>query len=268
MTTQIKTVIDQLSHNETSLTEITELIDTIEKKSSNVVVRTLLPAITERLCTVLNGLATHKIVLEEFDKYNDVDPTKFTYDVMYPDGRIEIGLHAPSKEKLLSILTTCEQNLNIQILRVIDSNGRIIESNTPHYTNNSSSYDCMDENTKDNEKRFSDLITKQLNWDWEHDTFNSIKNDLSDIIESKNSITEQEIEQKILDSVDTKHTCFGDIHTDDEMKTEIETFAVKDLPKIIDEIKQGRKAIVGDKVITTERKPTKKTKKTKKSKKV
>ena len=107
-----------------------EIITAVNK--GNIVIEELTPGIKRRLNSVYECVSTMKII---DPKENITDYSKCTYDVMYSNGKIELGLHASSKESLISILTNCDPNEKIQILRVIDSSGKIIESNEPHWIN-------------------------------------------------------------------------------------------------------------------------------------
>ena len=143
MTTEIKTLINQLNNDITTYKDILEFLDVVNVKTDNIVSQTLLPQIHGRIQDLMSNINSYIEILTNYDKNNDVnlnkyknndvDPNKYTFDVMYGNGKIEIGLQAPSKEILLDILKSCDPTQHIQILRVIDSNGKIIESNEPHW---------------------------------------------------------------------------------------------------------------------------------------
>lgn len=134
MTTKIEELIKNLVGDMTTHQDILEFLGVVDMKSENVVALSLIPQIKDRIKMLSENVSAYIDVLTNYDKdTNDIDTSKFTYDVMYPDGRIEIGLQAPSREKLISLLDSCTSSEGAQILRVIDSNGKIIESNKPHY---------------------------------------------------------------------------------------------------------------------------------------
>lgn len=134
MTTKIEELIKNLVGDMTTHQDILEFLSVVDMKSENVVALSLIPQIKDRIKMLSENVSAYIDVLINYDKdTNDIDTSKFTYDVMYPDGRIEIGLQAPSREKLISLLDSCTSSEGAQILRVIDSNGKIIESNKPHY---------------------------------------------------------------------------------------------------------------------------------------
>ena len=134
MTTKIEELIKNLVGDMTTHQDILEFLSVVDMKSENVVALSLIPQIKERIKMLSENMSAYIDVLTNYDKdTNDIDTSKFTYDVMYPDGRIEIGLQAPSRERLISLLDSCASSEGAQILRVIDSNGKIVESNKPHY---------------------------------------------------------------------------------------------------------------------------------------
>jgi hypothetical protein len=133
MTTEIKTLINQLNNDITTHKDVLDFLDVVDARTNNIVAQTILPQIYERLEKLVDNINKYIDILTNYDKNNDVDPNKYTFDVMYGNGKIEIGLQAPSKEILLNILKSCDSTQHIQILRVIDSNGKIIESNEPHW---------------------------------------------------------------------------------------------------------------------------------------
>jgi hypothetical protein len=204
-------------------------------------------------------------VLTDYDKdTNDIDTSKFTYDVMYPDGRIEIGLQAPSREKLISLLDSCTSSEGAQILRVIDSNGKIIESNKPHLSDEcfkrglgNSIYNPITDTRLIEEFAKKELpkIVHKMNNPHE-DSFTTHKK-----IEMQQMMELEKIEEQLSTFNESlKDTCFGDISSTDEKKEMVEKFVAKSLPKIVDDLNN-----LCEKKPIPKKKSSKKNKKTKKA---
>jgi hypothetical protein len=263
MTTKIKELIDQLTNNITTQNDILEILDVVDAKTCNIVAQCLIPQIKSRVEMLTSNVKAFIEMLTDYDTNNDVDPSKFTYDVMYPDGRIEIGLHSPSKEKLLELLSICTSSKDIQILRVIDSNGKIIESNKPHFTDacfksgfGNSIYNPI------TDSRLIEEFTKKELTENVHDMDNQ---QLSSRTPNKELETQlmmefNKIDQKLFnDKFLKKDTCFDGVHSTDELKEEIERYTDKSLPKNDKDLNNLK-----DKKTTTKQKSSKKNKKNKK----
>ena len=264
MTTKIKELIDQLTNNITTQNDILEILDIVDAKTCNVVAQCLIPQIKNRVEMLTSNVKAFIEMLTDYDKNDDIDPSKFTYDVMYPDGRIEIDLHSPSREKLLELLNSCTSSKDVQILRVIDSNGKIIESNKPHLSDEcfkrgfgNSIYNpitdtrLIEEFTK---KELPKIVHNMNNQQLSSHTPN--KELETQLMMEFNKIDKKLFEDKFL----KKDTCFGDISSTDEKKEMVEKFVAKSLPKIVDDLNN-----LCEKKTTPKKKSSKKNKKTKKA---
>ena len=265
MTTKIKELTENLVGDMTTHQDILEFLDVVDMKSENVVAISLIPHIKDRIKMLSENVSAYIDTLTNYDKDNkDIDISKFTYDVMYPDGRIEIGLQAPSREKLISLLDSCTSSEGAQILRVIDSNGKIIESNKPHYVSETFSVvrgGSIESLTSDEIKLVDQWTKKELpkivhKMNNPHkDSFNIHKK-----IEMQQMMESEKIEEKLSTLKSLNDTCFGDISSIDETKEIVENFVSKSLPKIVDDLNN-----LCEKKPTPKKKPSKKNKTTKKA---
>lgn len=113
--------------------EIDEFLEVLNFRETDVVNKELLPLIKNRLDKIENSVNDiNETVLKYRNKLFTTNGC--TYDILRPCGKIEIGLCAPNKEFLVDIFKRTGED--IQILRVINENGVIVESYKPHWRKN------------------------------------------------------------------------------------------------------------------------------------